>query len=791
MIKRSRQLRALARVEVRHLGRSKGRSALIAILIAIPVAALVGGAILLEVTVRTPEERVLYEVGAADLRLDGSGDALGEAASQLPEGSVIERVLVGPERLQAPGISCSAVQIAFPTDGLAFAKFRLLEGRAPQSADEVALSPGLLELASLSLQDTVTLSSDQSTPKLVGVFTDPENLDLPLIWRPRGSEVGSDLRESLWISVPKDRDPDAVADGLRENGARVVTASEIRRRPNLQSSFILVFGIFGFVEAALVVAAAFAVGIRRRQREVGLLGAAGASRPALVGSILISASLIALLGSALGLAVGIGTAALLHPHLDGWNGRMNGAFEIPSFPLVCAVILGILTAILAAAWPARTAARLPIRVALSGRRPPAHPSGRWLLVGCALITAGIVVTTMSIRFRNTLALVCTIAGPILAVLGFGACSPWLLQRVAQTSSRLPLAWRLAVRDAGRFRSRNGPVVTAVLAGMAMSVTIAGAIKSIEVNDGGWETLGEDQLQVGGSAADEASHRMAETLPVIARSPLTAARLEGEPVLARLVGTRESSWVAVGSDELHRALGGNAPISVPEGSIGSLGTASEGREIEIFTREQGRILATLPALDLDIPSGLGPQFTISESMCTSLGLIPGPPPRRQTSSWLVRLDRPVDRKSLHLARTIAAELPGTAIDASLLQKRGPRLLYGIVLLLSLLTGLLVLAVATALTAVESRADRVTLVTVGAPPKLSRSHAGAQAAYLALLGCLLAIPAGLIPSYGAITTIGRMAFVIPWPQIAATALLLPIFVYIGAWCLRRPTPWQRIS
>ncbi len=65
-----------------------------------------------------------------------------------------------------------------------------------------------------------------------------------------------------------------------------------------------------------------------------------------------------------------------------------------------------------------------------------------------------------------------LSGAVLGVLGFGALSPWVLEKLGLMAPRLPVALRLAVRDTGRFRSRNGPVVTAVLAGLAASIALA-------------------------------------------------------------------------------------------------------------------------------------------------------------------------------------------------------------------------------------------------------------------------------------------------------------------------------
>ena len=119
---------------------------------------------------------------------------------------------------------------------------------------------------------------------------------------------------------------------------------------------------------------------------------------------------------------------------------------------------------------------------------------------------------------------------------------------------------------------------------------------------------------------------------------------------------------------------------------------------------------------------------------------------------------------------------------------PKLIYRIGLALSLLTGLLVIAVATTLNAFESRVDRVTLTTVGASPWLSRSHAAAQAGFLAFLGCVLAVPAGLVPAFGLLTSMNSQPLIIPWKEIALTTAALPALAYVGAWIFTRPPNWN---
>jgi ABC-type antimicrobial peptide transport system permease subunit len=98
-------------------------------------------------------------------------------------------------------------------------------------------------------------------------------------------------------------------------------------------------GGIGLLEAALVVAAAFAVSLRRRQHEIGLLGSVGAAPGTIGAALLVSTGALAAAGALAGAVVGIGAAAALHPFLDAWNRRANGGFEVAWAYVVGGVLL--------------------------------------------------------------------------------------------------------------------------------------------------------------------------------------------------------------------------------------------------------------------------------------------------------------------------------------------------------------------------------------------------------------------------------------------------------------------
>src|SRR4029453_1166612 len=123
---------------------------------------------------------------------------------------------------------------------------------------------------------------------------------------------------------------------------------------------ILILGALALVEAALIASAAFAVSIRRRQRELGLLAATGATPRQLAGTVLIEGALLGAIACVVGLAIGLAGGLGLSPWLDGLTQHRNPPLVIDLFGVVGPMLVGFLAAMIAAIVPARTVARVPV-----------------------------------------------------------------------------------------------------------------------------------------------------------------------------------------------------------------------------------------------------------------------------------------------------------------------------------------------------------------------------------------------------------------------------------------------
>ncbi|MEP6639226.1 MAG: FtsX-like permease family protein, partial [Chloroflexota bacterium] len=94
-----------------------------------------------------------------------------------------------------------------------------------------------------------------------------------------------------------------------------------------------------------------------RVREIGILRAAGMTRGQVWRSVVVEAGILGLAGALLGIFLGL-LVGVLMVGLSG--GRLDVATAIPWSIIGLALILGVVVAMLAAAYPARLASRLSI-----------------------------------------------------------------------------------------------------------------------------------------------------------------------------------------------------------------------------------------------------------------------------------------------------------------------------------------------------------------------------------------------------------------------------------------------
>ncbi len=159
--------------------------------------------------------------------------------------------------------------------------------------------------------------------------------------------------------------PATARDALRASAAQL--ALEVvpldRIEGAISDALGRIFGLFDALAAVAVLIAALGIvntltmNVVERVREIGILRAAGMTRDQVWRSVVVEAGVLGLAGALLGIVLGLVVGGLM-VILAG--GRLDVASGMP-WPIIgLALVLGVVVAMLAAAYPARLASRLSI-----------------------------------------------------------------------------------------------------------------------------------------------------------------------------------------------------------------------------------------------------------------------------------------------------------------------------------------------------------------------------------------------------------------------------------------------
>ncbi len=294
--------------------------------------------------------------------------------------------------------------------------------------------------------------------------------------------AGSPSRFGQLTSIRVDlSDRPSAADAIRDFEQRLLArlwhrdmgmlATPVRAQAESASSGTTDFGglFIGFrfvliVSAAMLVGALFSLGIERRAGEIGMLLAVGFRPRRLFGLLLAEGSILALIGTLLGAACGLGYAQLMLAGLrTWWSDAVNAPFlrlHAAPMSLLIGGAGGFLLAIFSIWITTRRIARIPARALLAGVTAPMRSAGG--SSGGAALPIAIVLFVGAIalcggaayeRIPATIGFFGSGAALLGAAIGFSR--HWLTREslggtiAAASSGVRRLAWRNAGRNVGR------------------------------------------------------------------------------------------------------------------------------------------------------------------------------------------------------------------------------------------------------------------------------------------------------------------------------------------------------
>ncbi|HEX6685471.1 MAG TPA: FtsX-like permease family protein [Candidatus Limnocylindrales bacterium] len=408
------------------------------------------------------------------------------------------------DREGRPFTNFGRVGVAVPSGGPATLRAFDIEGRAAAGPGEALLDKETAAHLHYAVGDTITVLDSKGARvglRLVGLMdfgvskalsgTSVVGLPIPEITALTGTTEINEVAVTARPGVS----PDALVDSLRTvTGAKVITGDQ--RRIDLaneatavagQLTFILlIFGVISLVVAVFVIYNTFAILLVQRIRETALLRCVGATRRQVLGSTLAEAALVGLVGSVLGLLLGVGVAHALPIALTALGNPIHDVIVAPS-SLLIGLITGVVSTVLAALLPALRATRIPPMAAL--RSLPLTPAGRRALPRALLAllvgSLGIAVTVFGWRQSDSQAgTFVIVAGGCIVFLALLIASPLFIGPIISAAGAplRPLtgtAGRIAIANARRNPGRSAVTASALMIGIGLMALFSVLISSIQ------------------------------------------------------------------------------------------------------------------------------------------------------------------------------------------------------------------------------------------------------------------------------------------------------------------------
>ena len=347
-------------------------------------------------------------------------------------------------------------------------------GHWPEGPDEVVLDNKTADKAGYLIGEKVNLVSAGTQPriqaKLVGIANMEGGLagaSLSIFDTARAQTLfmaGKESFTDIWVSAApgtsQEQLRDAVATKLPK-GVEAVTgdaaakaaATDIQEALGFITTFLLVFAGIALVVGSFLIVNTFSILVAQRSRELALFRALGATRRQVARSVLFEASVIGLVGSVIGLGLGIVIAMGIRVLFGRFGLDLSGqSLVISPRTVVVSLLVGLLVTLVAAYLPARKAGKVPPVAAMrddavlaeSGMRGRVIVGGLLTVVGAALLGAGLFVDVPKPTYW--------VGGGILGVvLGVALISPLVGRPVI---AGIGWIWRKAFGAVGLMAEQN-------------------------------------------------------------------------------------------------------------------------------------------------------------------------------------------------------------------------------------------------------------------------------------------------------------------------------------------------
>ncbi|WP_425528714.1 ABC transporter permease [Rhodococcus maanshanensis] len=381
----------MRKVSLRNLAAHKVRLALTVLSVVLGTAFVAGSFVFTDTLQKTFDGLFADAAKGVDVRVSGLEEgSSGVPLTDLPTLEAVDGVravvpavdgpivLLGADKkpLQSGGAPSIGLSYIPPEQALGEPDV-MVAGAPPAAPGQIALNEGAARKAGLAVGDRtqvlvptsgvidVTVSGIYETPSDTGgfvgalfdgaqareLFTDGSHVDYIDV---AGTGVSqSELRDRVAAALP-DLKVDT-GDQVRED-----VKAEVSSALSFMNYFLLAFGAIALLVGTFIIYNTFSMIVAQRLRELALLRAIGASRKQVGRSVVLEALIVGLIGSALGIAAGVGLAYGLRALLNGFDvGLPSGPLQLEPRTVIVALAVGVLVTVVSAYAPARRAAKVP------------------------------------------------------------------------------------------------------------------------------------------------------------------------------------------------------------------------------------------------------------------------------------------------------------------------------------------------------------------------------------------------------------------------------------------------
>jgi putative ABC transport system permease protein len=271
--------------------------------------------------------------------------------------------------------------------------YKIFSGRPPQADNEVVLDRGLIKSSGYKVGDTVKINTNSPAAefKVVGDATfgtsDSALGATGIFFTPkRGTELmgkAGEIQGVLVRAKPGVTEEQVVASIKTKvasltsvSGAKLEvltgTAYDKERQGFLNTvfgfinNFFTAFAVIALFVSVFVIANSFSIVMAQRNREMAMLRTIGAGRGQIMAATFVEALFVGVIASAIGLAAGVGVAALIRLLLGalGGGGLPSSGFKLLPRTIILGMGVGTFVTVGSAVLPALRASRVKPLAAL-------------------------------------------------------------------------------------------------------------------------------------------------------------------------------------------------------------------------------------------------------------------------------------------------------------------------------------------------------------------------------------------------------------------------------------------